>query len=77
MHFGCYHDNGCCGCTKNKRRFFFFIIALIFFMSAFVFLAKDDNRPLLAFFCLLVWSGLFLMAALLCPNVCCGMYATD
>lgn len=77
MHYGVYHDNGCCGCTKNRRRFFFFILALIFFVSAFIFLVKDENRPLLAFGCLLVWFAFFLMVALLCPNGCCGMYAAD
>jgi hypothetical protein len=75
LHFGIYHDNGCCGCTQGRRRLLFLLIALGGLIGAFVALGSgSDSSTVSALFAL---AGIFLVCALMCPNGPCGMYAAD
>lgn len=69
-----YHDNGCCGCNKNRRRLLFVVIALGATIAGIVFHTGGGTGSAGGAFGV---AGVFLLSALICPNGPCGMYTTD
>jgi hypothetical protein len=74
LHYGIWHDRGCCGCNVHRRRLVGVVLTVIYFVAGLAIIGAGNT---FLGMCFLGGAAFFFGFAAVCPNGCCCVHYTD